>query len=76
MTAQVIPEACLPLQWWWWFRRETPYLPRGLDALHDGHADDDPGSQQGQGHPPVEAAGVVDAAGDVERLPVPEVGGG
>ena len=56
--------------------RETPYLPRGLDALNDGHADDDPGAQQGQGHPPVEAARVVDAAGDVEGLPVPEVGGG
>jgi len=56
--------------------RERPYLPRGLDALDDGHADDDPGAQQGQGHLPVEAACVVDAAGDVQRLPVPEVGRG
>lgn len=55
---------------------ETPYLPRGLDALDDSHADQDPGDQQGQGHLPVQPAGVVDGAGDVESLPVPEVGGG
>lgn len=55
---------------------ETPYLPRGLDALDDGHADQDPGYQQGQGHLPVQPTGVVDGAGDVESLTVPEVGGG
>lgn len=52
------------------------YLPRGLDAFNDRQADQDPGHQQGQGHLPVQAAGVVDAAGDVQRLTVPEVGGG
>lgn len=56
--------------------RKTPYLPRGLDALDDSHADQDPGYQQGQGHLPVQPASVVDGAGDVESLPVPEVGGG
>lgn len=52
------------------------YLPRRLDALDDGQADQDPGDKQGQGHLPVQAARVVDAAGDVESLPVPEVSGG
>lgn len=55
---------------------ENPYLPRGLDALDDSHADQDPGHQQGQGHLPVQPAGVVNGAGDVESLAVPEVSGG
>lgn len=55
---------------------ETPYLPRGLDALDDGQTDQDPGHQQAQGHLPVQPAAVVDAAGDVESLSVPEVSGG
>lgn len=55
---------------------ETPYLPRGLDALDDSQTDHYPSHQQGQGHLPVQAAGVVDGAGDVERLAVPEVSGG
>ena len=67
----VILETATAVVW-----RETLYLPRGLDTLDDGQANDDPGAQQGQGHPPVEAARVVDTAGDVQRLPVPEVGGG
>lgn len=52
------------------------HLPRRLDALNDGQADYGPGRQQGQGHLPVDAARVVDAAGDVEGLAVPEVSGG
>lgn len=55
---------------------ESPYLPRGLDALDDRHADQDPGHQQGQRHLPVQPAGVVNGAGDVESLAVPEVSGG
>lgn len=55
---------------------ETPYLPGGLDALDDGQADNDPGPQQGQGHPPIQPAAVIDGAGDVQGLPVPEIGGG
>lgn len=55
---------------------ETLYLPRGLDALDDSQADQDPSHQQGECHPPVQAAGVVDAAGDIESLAVPEVSGG
>lgn len=55
---------------------ETPYLPRGLDALDDSQADQDPSHQQGQHHLPVQAPGVVDGAGDVESLAVPEVSGG
>lgn len=55
---------------------DTPYLPRGLDALDDSQADHDPSHQQGQCHFPVQAAGVVDGAGYVESLAVPEVSGG
>lgn len=55
---------------------ETPYLPRGLDALDDSHADQDPGHQQGQGHLPVQPSSVVNGAGDIESLAVPEVSGG
>ena len=55
---------------------ETPYLPRGLDALDDSQADQDPSYQKGQGHLPVQAAGVIYRAGDVESLAVPEVSGG
>lgn len=55
---------------------ETPYLPRGLDALDDSQADQDPSHQQGQHHLPVQAPRVVDGAGDVESLAVPEVSGG
>lgn len=55
---------------------ETPYLPGGLDALDDSQADHDPSHQQGECHLPVQAAGVVDAARDVESLAVPEVSGG
>lgn len=55
---------------------ETPYLPRGLDALDDSQADQDPSHQQGEDHLPVQATRVVDAAGDVESLAVPEVSGG
>lgn len=54
----------------------TLYLPRGLDALDDSKADQDPSHQQGQGHLPVQATCVVDGAGDVESLAVPEVSGG
>lgn len=54
---------------------ETPYLPRWLDALDDSQADQDPGHQQGQDHLPVQAARVIDRAGDVESLAVPEVSG-
>lgn len=62
----------LPLLW----SHGEPYLPRGLDALDDSQADHDPSHKQGQGHLPVQAAGVVDGAGNVESLAVPEVSGG
>lgn len=55
---------------------ETLYLPRGLDALDDSQADHDPSHQQGYCHLPVEAACVIDGAGDVESLAVPKVSGG
>lgn len=55
---------------------ETPYLPRGLDAFDDCQADHDPSHQQGQRHLPVQAPSVVDGAGDVQGLSVPEVRGG
>lgn len=54
----------------------TAYLPRGLDTLNDCQADHDPGHQQRQSHLPVQTASVIDGAGDVESLPVPEIGGG
>lgn len=54
----------------------TRYLPRGLDALDNRQADQDPSHQQGQGHLQVQAACVIDGAGDVESLAVPEVSGG
>lgn len=53
-----------------------PYLPRRLDPLDHGQADQSPGGQQGQGHLPVEASAVGDAVGDVQGLAVPVVGGG
>lgn len=56
--------------------RRAAHLPRGLDALDDCQADQDPSHQQGQGHLPVQATGFVDGAGDVQSLAVPEVGGG
>lgn len=52
------------------------HLPRGGDPLDDGEADDDPGHQQRQGHFDIEAAALCDGAGRVQRLPVPEIGGG
>lgn len=55
---------------------ETTYLPRGLDAFDDSEADHDPSHQQRQRHFPVETACVLDGAGDVESLAVPEVSGG
>lgn len=55
---------------------ETPYLPRGLDALDDSQTDQDPSHQQGQCHLPVQAARVINGAGDVESLAVPKVSGG
>lgn len=55
---------------------DNPYLPGGLDALDDSQTDHDPSHQQGQGHLPVQAAGVVNGAGYVESLAVPEVSGG
>lgn len=45
--------------------KDTPHLPRGLNALDDSQADQDPSHQQGQGHLPVQATCVVDGAGDV-----------
>lgn len=55
---------------------ETPYLPRWLDAFDNCQADHDPSHQQGQSHLPVQAACVVDGAGNVKSLAVPEVSGG
>lgn len=52
------------------------HLPGGGDPLDDGEADDDPGHQQRQGHFDIEAAALCDGAGRVQRLPVPEIGGG
>lgn len=52
------------------------YLPRGLDALDDSQADHNPSHQQWQRHLPVQPACVVDSAGDVKSLTVPEVSGG
>lgn len=57
-------------------KREPPYLPRRLDPLDHGQADQRPGGQQGQGHLPVEASAVRDAVRDVQGLAVPVVGGG
>lgn len=53
-----------------------PYLPRGLDPLDHGEANQSPGSQQAQGHPPVESSTLRDAVRDVQGLAVPVVGGG
>lgn len=52
------------------------HLPRRLDALDVGEADQSPGRQQRQSHLPVKATKVVDTAGNVEGLAVPEVSSG
>lgn len=52
-----------------------PHLPRRLNALYYSQADNYPGSQQRQSHPPVQTPAVCDCAGDVQGLAVPEVRG-
>lgn len=55
--------------------RET-CLPRRLDSLDHGEANNRPGNQQAHSHLPVESSTLGDAVGDVQGLAVPVVGGG
>lgn len=48
-------------------------LSRRLNASDAANIEQSPGTQQGQHHPPLQAARVVDSRGNVQRLPVPEV---
>lgn len=57
-------------------KKFLPYLPRRLDSLDHGEANQSPGSQQAQGHLPVESSTLRDAVRDVQGLAVPVVGGG
>lgn len=53
--------------------KNSPDLSGGLNASDAADVQQTPGDQQGQHHPPLQVAGVVDGRGAVERLPVPEV---
>lgn len=56
-------------------RREVDHLARRLDALHGNEEDDDPGQQQAQHDPPLEATGLLHGHRGVQGGAVPEVGG-